>query len=139
MIDSLVDTGVSAKVCCSKLGVSIPGYDKYQKRPLSRTQMRRQWLTELVREVHIASRGTYGSRRVHAELTLTLGVCVTKHRVAILMRNAGIYGYLGRASIKRLRGDATAGDLVNRNFLRLSPNELWVNDITSGLPPALHS
>ena len=28
------------------------------------------WLTEQIRAVHLASRGTYGSRRVHAELTL---------------------------------------------------------------------
>ena len=101
--------------------------------------MAAQWLTGLIREVHIASRGTYGSRRVHAELTMALGVCVSKHLVAILMHNAGIYGLPGPARIKRLRGIATAGDLVNRKFHRLSPNELWVTDITSGLPPASHS
>ena len=32
--------------------------------------------------------------------------------------------------MKRLRGVVTAGDLVNRKFHRLSPNELWVTDIT---------
>jgi len=39
--------------------------------------MRRVWLTSLIREVHAASRGTYGSRRVHAELTLGMGVHVS--------------------------------------------------------------
>lgn len=67
---------------------------------------------------------------------MALGVCVSKHLVAILMHNAGIYGLPGPARIKRLRGVATAGDLVNRKFHRLSPNELWVTDITSGSPPA---
>lgn len=66
---------------------------------------------------------------------MALGVCVSKHLVAILMHNAGIYGLPGPARIKRLRGVATAGDLVNRKFHRLSPNELWVTDITSGSPP----
>jgi transposase InsO family protein len=130
VIDTLVDAGFPAKVCCRKLGVSSPGYYKYRKRPLSPTKMRRQWLTGLIREVHIASRGTYGSRRVHAELTMALGVYVSKHLVEILMHNAGIYGLPGPARIKRLRGVATAGDLVNRKFHRLSPNELWVTDVT---------
>ena len=62
--------GYRAKVCCRLLGVSGPGYYKYKNRVLSPTQMRRQWLTGLIREVHTASRQTYGSRRVHAELTL---------------------------------------------------------------------
>ncbi len=35
-----------------------------------------------------------------------------------------------RSKVKRLKGVATADDLVHRKFHRLSPNELWVNDIT---------
>jgi transposase InsO family protein len=77
------------KVCTRVLGVSSPGYYKYRKRPLSRTQMRRQWLTGLIREVHVASRGTYGSRRVHAELTLGMRIEVSCRLVSILMHNAG--------------------------------------------------
>ena len=130
MIDTLVDTGLPAKICCRVLGVSSPGYYKYRKRPISPTQMRRQWLAGLIREVHTASRGTYGSRRVHAELTLGMGLVVSDRLVALLMHNAGIYGLPGPARVKRLRGVVTASDLVNRKFHRLSPNELWVTDIT---------
>jgi len=32
--------------------------------------------------------------------------------------------------VKRLHGIATADDLVHRKFHRLSPNELWITDIT---------
>jgi helix-turn-helix protein len=32
--------------------------------------VRHAWLTDVIREVHAASRESYGSRRVHAELTL---------------------------------------------------------------------
>jgi hypothetical protein len=46
--------------------------------------MRRVWLTALIREVHTASRGTYGSRRVHAELTLGMGVRVSERRVCLV-------------------------------------------------------
>ncbi len=46
------------------------------------------------------------------------------------MSAAGIAGLPGPAKVKRLRGVATADDLVHRKFHRLSPNELWVTDIT---------
>jgi putative transposase len=130
VIDRLVDAGLPAKVCCRVLGVSSPGYYRYRRRPIAPTQMRRQWLTGLIREVHIASRGTYGSRRVHAELTLGMGVQVSERLVAVLMSNAAIFGLPGPARVKRLRGVVSADDLVNRRFHRLRPNELWVTDIT---------
>ena len=40
-----------------------------------------KWLTGLIREVHIASRGTYGYRRVHAELTMAMDVTVSSRLV----------------------------------------------------------
>ena len=130
MIDRLVDAGLPVKACCRVLGVSSPGYYRYRTRPISPTQMRRQWLTGLIREVHLASRGTYGSRRVRAELTIGMDVAVSTRLVAVLMSNAGIYGLPGPARIKRIRGIVTADDLVNRRFARQRPNELWVTDIT---------
>jgi transposase InsO family protein len=130
VIGELTGAGFPAKVCCRLLGVSSPGYYKYRKRPLSPTRMRRQWLTGLIREVHTASRGTYGSRRIHAELTRGMDVRVSEHLVAELMSLAGMAGLPGPAKVKRLRGIATSDDLVHRKFHRLSPNELWVTDIT---------
>lgn len=76
------------------------------------------------------SRGTYGYRRVHAELTMAMGVTVSARTVHKLMRRAGISGRPGPIHAKRLRGVATAGDLVNRKFTRPRPNELWATDIT---------
>lgn len=69
MVDRLVDAGASVETCCQILGVSRQGYYRYRKHLTSSTQRRRQWLTDLIREIHTASRGTYGYRRVHAELT----------------------------------------------------------------------
>jgi transposase InsO family protein len=94
------------------------------------TQMRRVWLTSLIREVHTASRGTYGSRRVHAELTLGMGVQVNERLVAVLMSMNKIAGLPSVGKVKRLRGVVSAGDLVNRKFHQPHPNELWVTDIT---------
>jgi transposase InsO family protein len=63
----------------------LAGYYKYKHRPMAPTQMRRVWLSNLIREVHAASRGTYGSASVHAELTLGMGVRVSERLVAVLM------------------------------------------------------
>lgn len=130
MIDRLVDTGAPVDRCCRILGVSRQGYYRYKRRPTSATQLRRQWLTGLIREIHVASRGTYGYRRIHAELTMAMGIQVSSRLISVLMTQACIYGLPGPTRVKRLRGVVTADDLVNRKFHRLRPNELWVTDIT---------
>ena len=92
--------------------------------------MRREWLTALIKEVHAESRGTYGARRVHAELTKGRGIHVSANLVAILMHNAGIAGLPGPAKTKRVKGRPTSDDLVKRQFTRSDTDELWVSDIT---------
>ena len=118
------------KKCCSVLGVSSAGYYLAKNRPLSATKIRREYLTGLIKEVHADSRGTYGSRRVHAELTKARGVAVSRVLVTILMHNAGIAGIPGPRKVKRIKGTPTSDDLVQRKFERSSLDELWVCDIT---------
>lgn len=122
--------GFTVEQCCRVLGVTTAGYYQYRKRPMSRTRMRRQWLTALIREVHADSRGTYGSRRVHAELTRGRGIHVSLNLVAILMHDAAVAGLPGPTKIKRIKGTPTADDLVRRKFMRSQLDELWVTDIT---------
>ncbi len=130
MIDRLVDAGAPVEVCCRLLGVSRQGYYRYRRRPTSNTQLRRLWLTGLIREIHIASRGTYGYRRVHAELTIGMGIRCSSRLVSVLMTQARIGGLPGPTRVKRLKGVPTADDLVKRKFHRSRVNELWVTDIT---------
>jgi transposase InsO family protein len=83
--------------------------------------------------VHQASNGTYGARRVHAELTLGRGITVGHNAVEMLMARAGIQGVTGRPRWKRPRPDLIATDLVDRDFAREGPNQLWATDITEHL------
>jgi transposase InsO family protein len=92
------------------------------------------WLTALIKDVHAESRGTYGSRRVHAELTKGRDVWVSERLVAVLMQKAGVAGLPGPAKVKRIKGIPTADDLVQRKFERLEIDELWVTDITEHPP-----
>ncbi|HEY5248573.1 MAG TPA: IS3 family transposase, partial [Dermatophilaceae bacterium] len=79
------------------------------------------------------SDGTYGARRVHAELRLEHGVRVGRKRVERLMRVAGISGLLPRKRRRttvRLPGVRVAPDLVERDFDPTGPNQTWSADIT---------
>ena len=101
--------------------------------PPSPRAQENELLLKHIEKIHDESRGTYGSPRVHAELTLGLGLSVNHKRVARLMREAGIQGLYRR----RRRGctvrDPAADpfpDLVNRDFTVDGPNRLWITDIT---------
>ncbi|MFF7601006.1 IS3 family transposase [Streptomyces mirabilis] len=107
VIDRLVDAGTPVDRCCRILGVARQNYYKHKRTPTTPRQLRREWLTGLIREVHVASRGTYGYRRVHAELTLGMGIEVCSRTVSVLMTQAGLYGLPGPVRIKRLRGVVT--------------------------------
>jgi putative transposase len=122
---------LSVQVCCRVLDVSQSGYYAWRRRPPSARAIRHAWLTDAIHQVHAASRQTYGSRRIHAELTLGRGISVGYHAVELLMRRAGLQGVTGRPKFRRgLRPEATASDLVNRQFNRAGRDQLWVTDIT---------
>lgn len=112
------------KLYCRLLDVSSPGYRMYKTRPMSPTRMRGQWFTGRTREVHNASRQTYGSRRVHAGPTRGMDILVGEDLVAELMRLAGLVRLPGPAKVEPLKAIATACDLVHRKFHRLSPKRV---------------
>ena len=77
---------------CRMLGVSRSGYYAWKDRPPSGGRSREDsTLTEKIREIHLRSRQTYGSPRIHAELR-ALGTRCGRKRVERLMRQAGLRG-----------------------------------------------
>jgi putative transposase len=122
--------GLSVEVACRVLSVSCAGFYAWRSRPPSARAVRHAWLTDVIGEVHAASYGSYGAKRVHAELVLGRGIQVGHNAVAMLMRRAGIAGRNGARTWRGMPGIATAQDLVDRKFRRDRPNQLWVTDIT---------
>jgi putative transposase len=122
--------GLPAQLATRLLAVSESGYYEWRRRAPSARAIRHVWLTDQIRDVHVASRGTYGARRVHAELRLGRGLAVSHGTVELLMSRANIRGVTGRPKWRRSRPDLLATDLVDRQFTRSGPNQLWVTDIT---------
>ncbi len=122
--------GLSVQLAARVLQVSASGYYEWKTRAPSARSIRYALLTDAIREVHTVSRGTYGFRRVHAELTLGRGLVVAHGTVELLMARAELQGVTGRPRWVRARPDVVAMDPVDRRFARAAPNQLWVTDIT---------
>ena len=130
MIALMASEDLAVKPSCRLLEVTRAGYYAAVSRPPSARAIRHAWLTDLITEVHAASRGTYGAPRVHAELRLGRGVVVARKAVAMLMRRAGLRGLPARRRWRARPDTPTIADLVDRQFAVIEPDVLWVTDIT---------
>jgi transposase InsO family protein len=100
---------------CRALGVNRTSFHDWQRRAPSDRALSDAWLTETIKQIHADSDGTYGARRIHAELRLEHGIRVGRKRVERLMRSAGISGVLPRKRRRttvRLPGLRVPPDLV---------------------------
>ena len=117
---------------CRLLGVSASGYYAWQGRAPSARAESDGAMLDRIRDIHRASRGTYGAPRIHAEL-VDRGYAVGRKRIARLMRRAGLRGISRRKGTRTTIRDArarAAPDLVERDFTADAPDRLWVADIT---------
>jgi putative transposase len=129
-IAAMAEEGLPVQLACRVLEVSESGFYHWRSRPPSARAIRHVWLTDQICAVHAASRGTYGVRRVHAELRLGRGIAVGHGAVELLMRRAGLAGVTGRPKWRCIKPDQIAQDLVNRDFTAEAPNLKWLTDIT---------
>lgn len=117
---------------CRLLGVSRSGYYAARSRkPSSRSQSERVAI-EKIREIHQASRSTYGSPRIYAALRKR-SFEIGRHRIARLMRKYGITARHKRKFRRTTEADPSlpvTENLLNRRFHRSAPDRAWVTDIT---------
>lgn len=120
-------------VLCRVLRVARSGYYAWRGRPESRRGQADRHLETQIRQIHAASRRTYGSPRVHAALR-EHGVRCSEKRVARVMRQAGIRACHARRC--RLTTDSrhslpVAANVLQRDFTAPQVNAKWAADITS--------
>jgi transposase InsO family protein len=89
-------------------------------------------LLAVAQQEYARSRKTYGSPRLHQAL-LRQGQRCGRHRVARLMRSAGLRGIPRRKFVRttqRAAGQTGAPDRLQRDFSADAPNRKWASDIT---------
>ena len=117
---------------CRALEVQRSSFYAYVKRSPSTRSLEDQQLVAEIRRIHRASRSTYGSPRVHAELK-EKKIAIGRHRVARLMRKEGITARFKRPLRRTTESNhsfPTTQNLLARNFSIKEPNRAWVTDIT---------
>jgi putative transposase len=119
-------------VSCRALGVSQSWFHKWHDRPPTPAEQRRAEVDRAVAAAFEASKGTYGSPRIHADL-VTAGWRISGKTVAKSMARQ----HLVARSKKRRKGLTRPDkkkrpfpDLVKRDFTAPAPNVKWCGDIT---------
>lgn len=120
---------------CRELGVSRSGYYDWcrrQQRPSARTAANAQLLSQIAR-VHAEHHQVYGSPRMRVALR-DLGVRCGRHRVARLMRAAGLRGRQRRRFRVRTTDSNHAHPIAPNHLQQIArpqrPDTVWVTDIT---------
>ena len=131
IVETLAIEGHGAKRVCRMLDVAPSGFFNWRSKPPSDRAIRRAWLGDVITEIHKTSRYSYGSLRIRAELEDVYGQTVNKKLIRSIMDELGIRGLPTRRRAKpNLANRVTTEDLVNREFNRDGPNQLWMTDIT---------
>jgi len=116
---------------CKLYGVTRGGYYAWRDRLPSARAKEDAHLVDKIRMIHKASRETYGSPRVHADLRRK-GETVGRRRVERLMREHGIQACSERL-YRRMTGLSRQFVLVKNEIRELDIDgidQLWVGDIT---------
>lgn len=105
-------------------------YVNKHHRPTDR-EIRRLLLTDVISDIHLRSRATYGKRRIRAALAIEQGLIVNQKLITKIMHDLKISGLPGQKKGRRnLVNVATYEDLVQRSFASETVNALWLTDIT---------
>ncbi|MFG2305450.1 IS3 family transposase [Actinacidiphila glaucinigra] len=131
--DFRTEHGIPHTVSCRALGVSEAWFYKWRRRPSEPTnrEVRRTKLAERITYFFHQSGGTYGSPRITLDLWAE-GWTVSVNTVAEMMVELGLQGRKPpkRRSLTRQGKRKAARDLVGRRFDAVTPDVLWVGDMT---------
>jgi len=118
---------------CKVMAVAPSGFYAWRKRGVSEREKEDRKLTVEVCASWRRGRKTYGSPRIHRDLHKQ-GICISRKRVARLMRRAGIAGSAARPRKHRTtdsRHDYQRyQNTLGRQFDVQQLNDVWAADIT---------
>jgi putative transposase len=118
---------------CRLVGVAVSGFYAWLRRRPGRRREDDRRLGARIAAIVAASRRTYGSPRVHAELRAQ-GVRVGRKRVERLMRAAGLAVPARRRRVPRTTDSRhdhpVAPNLLARRFAADRPDAVWLADLS---------
>jgi putative transposase len=121
------------RTLCRVVGASASGFYAWLRRRPGCRASDDDSLARRIATIFAASRRTYGSPRVHAELRAQ-GVRVGRKRIERLMRAAGLAVPVSRRRVPRTtdsrHGLPVAPNLLGRRFAADRPDAVWLADIS---------
>jgi len=123
----------SLSLLCRCLRVTRSGFYAWQQRPESARAIRDRQLKVLVRASFAASKGRYGSPRIHRDLLEDHQEHVSRKRVIRLMQEEGLKARPRKRFKCTTMSDhdqPVAANLLDRQFTAGAPNQRWVGDTT---------
>jgi putative transposase len=120
------------RMMCRLLEVSPSGFYHWRSRPPSARALANEKLLARIADLHGASDGVLGRRRICEDL-IDEGETCSPNRVGRLMDQAGLKGVPQRRRWQRKANGARPGNVDNhleRDFTAPEPNHAWVTDIT---------
>jgi transposase InsO family protein len=118
---------------CRGLRVTRSGFYAWQGRPESARAKRDRQLKVLIRASFTASKGRYGSPRIHRDLLEDHQQRVSRKRVIRLMQEDGLKARVRKRFKCTTMSDhdqPVAANLLDRQFTANAPNQRWVGDTT---------
>jgi transposase InsO family protein len=120
------------RMLCRLAGVAASGFYAWLRRDPGRRAGEDAGLAARIAAIFEASRRTYGSPRIHAELRED-GVRIGRGRVARLMRRGGLTAARRRRvprTTDSRHDHPVAPNLLGRNFTADRPDTVWLADIS---------
>jgi putative transposase len=117
---------------CKVMQVHPSGYYAWLLEPLSARAQDDERLSALLKQAWLECGGVYGYRKLLLDMR-DLGEPCGKHRVARLLKRAGLRAQRGCGRRPRHRGGkpaVVADNHLQRQFKVQQPNQAWVTDIT---------
>jgi len=116
---------------CQILNVTRSSYYHWIARAHPKTDV---VLDDLIKKAFLASRQTYGTRRLKKELANKHGLILSRRRIAKVMKRLYLYARAKRkfrvSTTDSNHNRQVAPNRLNQYFLTAKPNEVYVGDIT---------
>lgn len=124
--------GWSIRWMCQQLGITRAAYYKWLHREIPQAEQENILLAQLIREYDDRFNHILGYRRMALYINRLNNKHYSKNRIHRIMKVINIHSVIRRKRKKYQSAapEATAENILNRDFYAKAPNEKWATDVT---------